>query len=195
MSVIAQVNGDKIPQNAQVAAYVNGTLRGVSNLFNTNSFSNFCFITISGDAADFGADVVFTLISGMQEIELLGLVTFANNDVEGTLNSPVPLKLQVNNESFADLLGDGTIHAFPNPFAESVEISFVSKSEGAPRVKVMNALGMQIANLVPSKLSDAAYKATWNGITLNGTVAPHGMYFVVVSNHDEQIVIQIVKSN
>ena len=59
----------------------------------------------------------------------------------------------------------------------------------------MNALGMQIAVLVPEKIYDGAYKATWNGATISSNVAPQGIYYVVVSNETESNVIQIVKSN
>jgi hypothetical protein len=61
---------------------------------------------------------------------------------------------------------------YPNPFNPSTNISFGVPSKQFVTLKVFDALGREVSNLVSEELSAGTYSRQWNAAAL-----PSGVYF------------------
>jgi hypothetical protein len=61
---------------------------------------------------------------------------------------------------------------YPNPFNPATTIQFDLRSSETVRLKVFNALGVELETLLNTKLSQGAHEVTWNAVN-----RPAGIYF------------------
>jgi len=74
------------------------------------------------------------------------------------------------NESF------GLFRIYPNPFSSVTTFDFDQKEQGYTTLKVYNAIGQEVANIISRNQVPGNYKITWNADNL-----PAGMYFSRIS--------------
>ena len=68
--------------------------------------------------------------------------------------------------------------AFPNPFNPSTTIPFITTAEGRVVMEIFDITGGKVAGLIDGWRPAGTYAATWNGMTIGGSPAPSGVYFV-----------------
>ena len=68
----------------------------------------------------------------------------------------------------------------PNPFNASTLIRFQLSVAGPVRVRIYNALGQMVRDLVEGQYSAGHYAVSWDGRNRNGVEAGSGMYFYVL---------------
>ena len=68
----------------------------------------------------------------------------------------------------------------PNPFNESTLIRFQLSAAGSVRVRIYNALGQVMRDLVEGEYAAGHYAVSWDGRIRNGAEAASGMYFYVL---------------
>ncbi len=67
----------------------------------------------------------------------------------------------------------------PNPFNASILIRFQLSAAGSVRVRIYNALGQVMRDLVEGEYAAGHYAVSWDGRIRNGAEAGSGMYFYV----------------
>jgi len=70
-----------------------------------------------------------------------------------------------------------SMSATPNPFNPSTELRFAMPTAGAVQLRVYDARGARVANLVQGTLPAGSHVARWNGRMESGAAAASGMYF------------------
>ena len=68
----------------------------------------------------------------------------------------------------------------PNPFNASTLIRFQLSTAGSVRVRIYNALGQVMRDLVEGEYAAGHYAVSWDGRNRNGAEAASGMYFYVL---------------
>lgn len=68
----------------------------------------------------------------------------------------------------------------PNPFNASTLIRFQLSAAGSVRVRIYNALGQVMRDLVEGEYAAGHYAVSWDGRNRNGVEAASGMYFYVL---------------
>ena len=76
--------------------------------------------------------------------------------------------------------GTGIEPNAPNPFNESTLIRFQLSAAGSVRVRIYNALGQVMRDLVEGEYAAGHYAVSWDGRNRNGAEAASGMYFYVL---------------
>lgn len=71
------------------------------------------------------------------------------------------------------------LHAYPNPFGQSLTLEAHTRRTGPVSVTVYNILGQRVRVLGDDNEAGARItRITWDGTTASGTQAPSGLYFV-----------------
>lgn len=70
------------------------------------------------------------------------------------------------------------LHASPNPFSRSVELSFALTVPERVKLGVFDLSGRRVAMLFDGPASTGETRVRWNGLDAGGAVAAAGMYFV-----------------
>jgi hypothetical protein len=66
---------------------------------------------------------------------------------------------------------------YPNPFNPSTVIRFALPRSGYMSLKIYNIVGQEVSSLVAGYLPAGAFRATWDGIDMNGKAVSSGVYF------------------
>jgi hypothetical protein len=119
-------------------------------------------ITISGSAATGGRDVTVTNLHPGG-----GTATLTNGFTIDT-STPTSVESVVGAVPNEFVLCD----AYPNPFNPSTNISFSVPSNSFVSLKVFDALGREVSNLVAEELAAGTYERQWNAANV-----PSGIYF------------------
>jgi len=87
-----------------------------------------------------------------------------------------PLSEMIGSSSVEILPSDKyALATYPNPFTESVTITFTTPKSGVAEVSVVNMLGAEVARIFSGELSAGEHTFTWNATDL-----PDGMYECIV---------------
>ena len=76
--------------------------------------------------------------------------------------------------------------AVPNPFNPGAEIMFSVPTPGTVTVRLYDAAGRFVAELLRQDLAAGEHAARWNGRDATGRAAPSGVYLVLVTGPDGQ---------
>ena len=123
---------------------------------------------------------------GLNHIENLDLGSQELYSVWGSIN---PLfydqwNYDTNTPTLSVELTDGVPHQFrlndnyPNPFNPSTTVEFSIPIGAEVTMNVYNILGEKIATIYNNYAQPGNYKATWNGLDLNGNEVPTGAYLI-----------------
>lgn len=93
--------------------------------------------------------------------------------------------LNIPTQTNAPLNSDLQLSAYPNPFAESVQISFKPTSASASLV-ILNTTGQRVYSI------NNATSFTWNGTTNSGKSLPNGLYFICIQDGKQQHIVKIM---
>ena len=69
---------------------------------------------------------------------------------------------------------------YPNPFNPSTRIKFTLSSESKINIKIYNALGEEIKELLNETCINGEYEITWDGRDHFGQGVPSGVYFITM---------------
>ena len=72
----------------------------------------------------------------------------------------------------------------PNPFNASTLIRFQLSTDGPMRLRLYNALGQVVHELVEGEYAAGHYAVSWDGRDLRGREVGSGMYFNVLETED-----------
>ena len=80
--------------------------------------------------------------------------------------------------------GVGAVAAFPNPFADRIEIRFAAPREpGNVRVRIVDATGRLVRRLTVRADGSGEGSLQWDGRSDDGVSAPAGVYVVDIEAH------------
>ena len=83
--------------------------------------------------------------------------------------------------------------AWPNPFNQEVNLSFLQRAEGQVKVSVYNLKGQLMAHLFDGELPVGEHHLRWNGKTGAGGVADAGIYLIRILTEDDEQQVKISK--
>jgi hypothetical protein len=103
-------------------------------------------------------------------------------DVEGNssayaTNIPLPLEVDVEDDAGALPTELSLSQNFPNPFNPVTTIQFSLPIMGFVDLRVFNALGREVRQLVADTRAAGEYTVIWDGRTNDGITASSGVYF------------------
>ena len=113
---------------------------------------------------------------------------FASN---ATYNDPTVVFYDniVWDEDNATGVGDGPLAgglalgaAAPNPFQRSTRVAFAMPQRGSADVSVYDVTGRRVATLFQGEAQAGPHSATWDGRASDGSLAPSGVYRVVLQS-------------
>ncbi|MDD4991679.1 MAG: T9SS type A sorting domain-containing protein [Paludibacter sp.] len=84
---------------------------------------------------------------------------------------------------------DLQLSAYPNPFAQSVRISYEAATTNSG-VNILNALGQRVFSSNAHTSGDVSF--CWNAKSTNGNSLPNGLYMVCVTDGNRKQVRKIV---
>jgi outer membrane protein assembly factor BamB len=85
------------------------------------------------------------------------------------------------------------IECSPNPFITETIISVSSAIEHNLSISIFSAGGRLVYDFGNTKVSSSKSSLTWNGLDLNGTKAPRGLYFIIVEEGVHQKITKVIK--
>jgi hypothetical protein len=192
MSVVAKVDLDNIPAGYQLAAFINGQLRGLQAIEDKASLTNYSFITVYGNAIEKGEVISFVLVNSDAQITLMGSSAFAGNGIDGSLNEPVLLSI-TGITNVADLL-TSKLGAAPNPFSNQLTVYFNLNESEKTVLEVYNLIGEKVAILNSGLLESGYHQITWEGIDMNSQYVSQGVYLIKLQTGKQSHVIKVVKN-
>jgi len=81
----------------------------------------------------------------------------------------------------------------PNPFSKSVQIQFAIRNpQSAMSLKIYDATGRLIKDLLPSAYSLLPTAVTWSGTDQTGSPVPAGVYFVKLEINGQQSIQKVI---
>jgi hypothetical protein len=80
-------------------------------------------------------------------------------------------------DNLSNLLAKTQLIAYPNPFRGLGNVAWSVKTAGKVTLKVYDAAGRVVRNLVQSQMKPGRYSVTWNGKANDGRVISAGIYF------------------
>ena len=84
--------------------------------------------------------------------------------------------------------------AYPNPFMNSTNISFIAREESSVEVNVYNLKGQLVKHLLSSEVEKGQHNLIWNGDSRWGAQVASGVYIARISIGDEQQQVKILKN-
>jgi hypothetical protein len=85
------------------------------------------------------------------------------------------------------------IDCSPNPFITETLISVSSAIEHNLSISIFSAGGRLVYDFGNNRVSSNKNSFTWNGLDLNGTKAPRGLYFIVLEEGIHQKITKVIK--
>jgi flagellar hook assembly protein FlgD len=95
-------------------------------------------------------------------------------------------------DNLSRILANTQFAAYPNPFRSLGNVAWSVKTAGKVTLKVYDASGRVVRNLVQSAMKPGRYSVTWNGKANDGRMVSAGIYFYkleTASGKSEQKVI------
>jgi len=84
--------------------------------------------------------------------------------------------------------------AFPNPFQDELSIAYGLKRDEVVQLGIYNLLGQQIRMIKRGHQSPGQYQYTWDGTDRSGKSVPTGMYYVILGESNNKLVLKIIKT-
>ena len=179
MSITGQVlvNGAPAAAGSLLAAFVGEDVRGVADATDVNG-QRYFFLTVyantSGETVRLEA---FDAVTG-QVAEAAEQITFATNDVLGSVQSPLMFTVATATavEQASDPTAPGALFdsAYPNPFTDEVRVRYRLPEAGRVRLSVVDILGRTVATLVNGRQGSGPHSAVFSS---SDTLAA-GTYFL-----------------
>jgi hypothetical protein len=101
-------------------------------------------------------------------------------------NSPTSVDDQINNP-----VSTGTF-AYPNPFSETVTLSFPMVKDGVADMTVFNTLGNEVASQNSGLISAGNAMFNWNGTDFSGNRLTPGMYIIKITTNNQTYYQKVV---
>jgi len=152
---------------------VNGTPNGLWDSGTMNPNDSFSFIFAS--AGNYPYYCTFHYLMGMN-----GLVIVNSVDIKETSRQLKP--------AF-------TIKNYPNPFVNNLTFNFELKNSGKVAIKIFDALGQPIKNIVVSAMTDGIHSIVWDGTDFNGKPVQNGLYFYRMNLNGNNYTGKILRTN
>jgi len=76
-----------------------------------------------------------------------------------------------------DIIIDGFVKLYPNPFTKSTCISFNLSKTANVRIRVYNAVGQLVKTVIDEKCEAGLNNVHWNSHDDSGKLLPNGIYF------------------
>ncbi len=106
--------------------------------------------------------------------------TFSRLVIEYLLAHPKPTTTEVSD---APRVTDAQVRAYPNPFRDSIELSFRLAARANVTIEVINAAGQQVRTIAAARAMSAGdHVARWDGRSDAGERMSAGLYFVRLSS-------------
>ncbi len=107
----------------------------------------------------------------------------------GNLGGTTP----VNENSYAALPNEFQLeNPNPNPFRDTVKISFSVPQNAAVELKIYNLLGKEVITLKSEKLPGGSHSIYWDGMDKTGQKLAAGIYVVILSNDRYRLTRKII---
>jgi len=152
---------------------VNGTPNGLWDSGTMNSSDSFSYIFTS--AGNYSYFCTFHYLTGMN-----GLVIVNSVDIKETSRSLKPAI---------------TIKNYPNPFINNLTFNFELKSAGKAAIKIFDALGHPIKNIVVSSMTAGIHSIIWDGMDFNNKPVQNGLYFYRMNLNGNNYTGKILRTN
>jgi len=152
---------------------VNGTPNGLWDSGTMNPNDSFSFIFAS--AGNYPYYCTFHYLMGMN-----GLVIVNSVDIKETSRSLKPAI---------------TIKNYPNPFINNLTFNFELKSAGKAAIKIFDALGHPIKNIVVSSMTAGIHSIIWDGMDFNNKPVQNGLYFYRMNLNGNNYTGKILRTN
>jgi len=144
--------------------------------------------TLDGNYAVFGS-----CFENIQVIEAIGQVAVNLNDkplVDVVMDS---VRIAENPTSLKAVENIIKTEAFPNPFIESVQISYEVKKSGLVTLNIYDVQGRLVQTLFEGMSSSGIHTIDWNGKNINHTNAPTGTYYLSLTTSQGVGIQKLVK--
>jgi plastocyanin len=152
---------------------VNGTPNGLWNSGTMNSGDSFSFIFAS--AGNFPYYCTFHYLMGMN-----GLIIVNTVDVKETSRTLKPAVIIKN---------------YPNPFINNLTFNFELKDAGKVIIKIFDALGQPVKNIVVSSMTAGIHSIVWDGTDFIGKPVQNGLYFFRMNLNGANYTGKILRAN
>ena len=86
------------------------------------------------------------------------------------------------------------VKAFPNPFTESTNVSFVVKEKAIVKIQVFDFSGQHVRDLLSEEYEKGIHQINWNGRTDSGSECLPGVYLVRIFIGEEMQIVKILKN-
>lgn len=117
--------------------------------------------------------------------------SFSRLIIEYLLAHPKPAPAALDDASVAPEL---TVRAYPNPFVESIDLSFQLSGPWTLTVEVINAAGQHVRTLLASRALPAGHHAVrWDGRADAGERVASGLYFVRLAGNRITRAIKLIR--
>ena len=193
MNVVAQVINTDVPEGSLVGAYINGELRGIGELTQSDDMKNYSFITVFGESKEAHANLSFKLLGEESALDLNGKATFDVNKVTGTVGSPLLLSAG-NGLSMDNNLALSEVAIYPNPFAEQLNIDVFLVETGKLEISLYNVVGEKLTTLFSGNVEagEKTFKLNADKDKLKGM--KEGMYLIKVITGSKTQVHKLYKT-
>jgi hypothetical protein len=88
----------------------------------------------------------------------------------------------------------GEAKAYPNPFKESITITYQLQKDGRVEIQINNILGQQIKSLVREEQRAGLQQVKWDGMDESGSLVRSGMYYITLRTPSDKTVIKVLKT-
>ena len=181
MTIIATPVFKDLQAGDRIEAYVNGELRGYSQIVNLGE-QDLHFLTISGRKDN--EQIVFSLVRQGEEVAKSSrVVPFTANANLGAVNKATEI-------SFDD--AEDNVSVYPNPFVSHLHIQFFAEQDGKAEISIYDLAG----RLIMQKTLQAhagVNKYTWNGVTNQAAQCAGGVHIVRVTVDGKTSVHEVIK--
>ena len=181
LTIVATPSYKDLQEGDRIEAYVNGELRGSSQIVDHNDKS-LHFLTIAGNEAD--DKIVFSLVRDGEEIAKSStVVPFKVNAIEGSVTKAAEISFD-NTEDKVSL--------YPNPFVNYLNIQFFAEKDGQAEISIYDLAGRLI--MKKSLQAHAGInKYTWNGVSNQGASCAGGVHIVRVTVDGQTTAHEVIK--
>lgn len=85
--------------------------------------------------------------------------------------------------------------AFPNPFSESITLSYEVKEDANVNISIYNMNGTLISTIVDVEMHSGSYEVKWNADDMSGSKVPNGTYIykITIDNEVESNIMMLQK--
>ena len=175
----------------QLAALVNGELRGLAALISNNGILG-TYINIFTDSP--GEIIEFKLIkkNSQEIIQLQPNLSSEPGEITGDYSNGIYYTLTQAPNQTPEIV-TGLVSAYPNPFSVSTSITLnVGKEKQPIQIEIYNLRGQKIITLVQDELESGQHNILWNGTDENGRRVASGVYLCKMHSKDRTQSIKLM---